>query len=123
MYKVRFNLGRGENYRKWQVREKEGNKLVGHYNPEKCHIKMIGCTLKNNKTTAEKIFKGARKSVCAWIECENLTVGYYEPYKYTEQIKYNPKEAPYWTDRGGKDIDGQRLNELITIGKKVFKVL
>ena len=54
--KVRFNLGRGPNYLKWKVSYPNGE--VMYYYPTGVQLTMKGCTLKNSKSTAQKIFRG-----------------------------------------------------------------
>lgn len=50
MYKVRFHLGRGENYMKWQISELGGK--PAYFKPEDVNLNLIKCTLKNNKKVA-----------------------------------------------------------------------
>jgi len=99
MIKVRFNLGRGENYMKWKVQSKIG---VEYYAPEDVQLVLHNCTLKNNKKLAKRIFEGESKDVCAWINCESITINhsdkddYYIPKGQAERLMYNPKVAPFW---------------------------
>ena len=72
MYKVRFHLGAGENFMKWQVKSPDGT--VKFYKPEEVGILMTGCFLRNQKGTAEKIHAGANKTVCAWVEAQLVSV-------------------------------------------------
>lgn len=88
--KIKFNLGAGEHYKKWQVKD---GKNVFHFNPDKVTLVMYDCKLRNHVETATKIFNGANKTVCAWIECSRLEV--IEATSYVgEQISYNPKLDP-----------------------------
>jgi hypothetical protein len=69
--KVRFSLQRGENYMKWRVIGSDG--VVTYYSPCDVQLIMRGCTLRNNKKLATKIFNGeSTKVVCAWILCNDL---------------------------------------------------
>lgn len=62
MARIRFHLGAGENYKKWQIREGENFEF---YNPSEVHIVMSGCKLVNLEKIAKKINEGQKKrSVC-----------------------------------------------------------
>jgi len=111
MYKVRFNLGRGSNFRKWQVRDKD-NKPT-HFDPMEVTLVMSKCQLKNNKNTANKIFEGSHKTVCAWIECESVNVirKNHPMDMETMELKYNPRKNPYWTiGDSNEDIDNEKYD-------------
>lgn len=117
--KVRFNLSRGENYMKWKVMYNDGR--VDYHHPAEVQINMFGCTLSNSRKTAEKIFSGeTTKVVCAYVKCEDVQV-ITDNFKTESntQIKYNPREMPYW-NIDGKDVDGNYYEELFTIDYKVF---
>ncbi len=97
-YKVRFNLGRGKNYLKWKVTSPNGK--VNYYEPNDVCLHMENCKLVNQQGTAQKIFDGANKTVCAWIECEVLTI--FEPLLIAKgtKISYNPRVQPNWVCDG-----------------------
>lgn len=117
--KVRFNLSRGKNYMKWKVMYNDGG--VEFYHPAEVQIIMTGCTLLNNRKSADKIFLGeTTKVVCAFVRCENVEVikTNFKPESIT-QIKYNPREMPYW-NIGGVNQDGNYYEELFTVDYKVF---
>ena len=86
-YKIRFNLGRGENYLKWKITSPNGD--VNNYEPTEVCLHMENCKLVNQKGSAQKIFDGANKTVCAWIESETVTI--FEPLKDT--LNLIPKNA------------------------------
>jgi len=87
--KVRFNLGRGENYMKWKLQFETHSE---YYSPEEYNLAMFGCTLRNSKKTAQKIHSGAHKTVCAWILCDQvfLTQNIQLP-EVEAELKYNPR--------------------------------
>ena len=125
MYKIRFHLGRGEHYMKWQVRNSD-NSVVSYFDPEKFFFRLHNCKLINKKKIAEKIHCGANKSVCAWIECENLEVieeQYFnlkiEPDQYS-CIAFNPKVKPYWHLSDYKNIDNTEYDMLLTHKKNIL---
>jgi hypothetical protein len=119
MYKVRFHLGRGENYMKWQITSPCGNKT--YLDPEINNLEMVNCKLKNKKSVAKKIFKGENKTVCAWIECEKIHI-WPDSLKCDlhKNINYNPKNKPYWTDNSGQDFDDKNYGIIFSEGKKLF---
>jgi hypothetical protein len=120
-HKVRFNLGRGENYMKWKVEHKNG--WVRYYNPAEVQLIMKDCVLKNNRTAALKIFTGeTTKVVCAWVICKTLEI---KSEGFTEggenRIKYNPRNLPYW-ELNGTDMDSSKVNEIISVDYGLYLV-
>jgi hypothetical protein len=118
---LRFNLGRGENYKKWKLTTKVPGEVI-YLEPDEVILELVNCKLYNSKLQANRIYEGAHKRVCSWIECEDVLILGYNPSddKYGEPIHYNPKSNPYWTDKDGNDIDGNSFQTLITKGNKVF---
>lgn len=123
--KIRFNLGRGENYMKWRIEYKSQNKKsVNYINPSDVQLIMKDCVLKNNKSTATKIYSGDNKSVCAWILCDEIQIRYIG----TETIKsnnpnnlnYNPRINPFWVLGKETNVDNHQFKEIITEGKKLY---
>jgi len=117
--KVRFSLQKGDNYMKWRIIHSDGS--VRYYNPNEVQLIMIGCTLKNNKKIANKIFRGeTNKTVCAWIMCDDVQVIYSNfigatPYK----IYYNPRKEPNWVIYG-KNADNTFRNIIYSVGKDLL---
>lgn len=118
MYKVRFNLGTGKNFLKWKITHPDGK--VEYYEPYDVVLKMSDCFLRNQFGTAKKIFDGANKTVCAWVEAKDvrvltqrqLEVGF-------EQVSYNPRVAPHWMCNG-KNVDGESYESIVSIGRELF---
>ena len=119
MFKIRFHLGAGENFGKWQVKGPDG---VQYFDPATTTLVLFGCKLKNRKRTAQKIKDGAHKTVCAHVKCDTFvhftTTFNYEP--STNELKYNPKICTHWHNRAGDDLDGARYNNIFSFGKKLF---
>lgn len=124
-YKVRFNLSRGKNYKKWKVEELDGT--VEYFDPNEYTIFLSSSKLKNQKKVAERIYAGEHKSVCAWIEAngmykikssENPDISL----KNVKAIQYNPKKAPHWV-LDDKDVDGECFSNLVLHQGKVYKFL
>jgi hypothetical protein len=124
--KVRFNLRRGKNYMKWKIEYPSGE--VEYCSPTDTQLIMKTCQLKNNRKTADKIFNGEHKSVCAWVLCEGITVRYsgFEQFDEMdfERLKYNPKKLPYWVlDNGYRApicVDGCKYEEMATVDFQLF---
>ena len=117
-YQVRFHLGKGANYGKWQVKGPGG---VQYHDPATTSLTMLDCQLRNQRGTAQKVHDGANKSVCAWIDANEVFVsGPIHPLEIAGiPVSYNPKVAPYWRNLSGGNIDGKRLSVLRTFGKQV----
>jgi hypothetical protein len=118
-HKVRFNLGRGENYMKWKVTYNDGR--VEYHHPAEVQLVLRGCTLKNNRKAAQRIFTGeTTKVVCAHIMCKEIEIltSDFAP-ETTAHIKYNPRVLPFW-NLDGMNVDGNEYKELFTIDYKLF---
>ncbi len=119
--KVRFNLSRGQNYMKWKVQYPSG--VVEYCDPKSTQIVMMGCTLKNSRATAEKIYDGQHKTVCAWILCDNIEIKFsgFKSFEgtYLSRAQYNPRVKPYWTIKGSNS-DNLNLGELTTEDKIIY---
>lgn len=119
--KVRFSLQKGENYMKWRIIYPDGS--VKYYNPNEVQLIMRGCTLKNNKKAATKIFNGeTNKVVCAWIMCDSVKIDYSDfigatPYK----VSYNPRKEPNWVIQG-KDADNTFREIIYSVGRELLCV-
>lgn len=115
MYKVRFHLAHGPNYRSWQVKEGRG---VSFHDPAGVRLRMWSCRLRNRRQIAEAIHAGSGKSVCAWIECAVLEVAPPSPVEGT-RLSYNPRIRPCWVLDGG-EVDDMTFPLLETCGAEVL---
>jgi hypothetical protein len=116
--KVRFNLGRGKNYLKWKVTHPDGD--VIYYSPDEVQLVMTECTFKNHKSTAQKIYDGGNKTVCAWVLCKEIeinTTGFIKD--ETKKVRYNPRVQPNWLYEG-KVMDNETSTQLHTIDRGVY---
>jgi hypothetical protein len=117
MYKIRFNLGRGDNYMKWKI-EDTTTKKVNYLDPNEVSLILVNCTLHNNKNRSEEIFLGGNKSVCSWVLCGKVFID--TPKDFSgEQISYNPRVAAHWS-HNGEAVDGKKYSKLKTKGKNIF---
>lgn len=110
---VRFHLAQGKNYMKWQV--KYPDRKPEYYDPKEVQLVLGGCVLKNNKKTAQKIFEGAHKTVCAKVLCSTITVYKARTIQTADlpQIKYNPRVRPNWM-WGEEVMDGCSLHTMVS---------
>ena len=138
MYKVRFHLAKGANYMKWQITgDASPNKPSGkpfYCDPSTVCIQMINAKLVNHVATATKIKCGANKTVCAWVECENLVIyrddtaggrkniGYVDKTfpKTHMELSYNPRVTPNWVGHKNCNMDKQENLNIYTSGRKLF---
>ena len=118
MIKVRYNLGRGINYMKWKITY--GDKTTLYYEPAQFNLRMKNCVLKNNKSTATKIFNGENKTVCAWVVCNEIDITPFKDIELSNKtISFNPRVTPNWVS-DGVNVDNESFNELYTIGNKIY---
>jgi len=116
--RVRFNLGKGGNYMKWRILRPDGS--VEFLEPDKVQLIMTGCTFKNSKRAAQKIYDGANKTVCAWVLCDELRVE--TPGRLVDtslRAQYNPRVTPNWTVLE-RDVDNDSTGRLHTIGSRIY---
>jgi hypothetical protein len=119
--KVRFNLGAGKHYMKWKI---EGPLGVEYHDPNLVQLVMNNCQLKNNKKTAQKIFDGTHKTVCAWVLCDSVSINYldtphYEVLHGLNQIKYNPRISPNWM-LNDCNCDGFKIKRIVSTNNKLY---
>jgi hypothetical protein len=112
--KIRFNLERGQYYNQWQISNGDSSQYL---EPDTIFV-LENCTLINKPNIAKKIYNGANKQVCAWIEFDTMTF-LTEVTCSPDEIRYNPRENPFWTYKG-KNADGQMFDELYVIGRKIY---
>ena len=120
--KVRFNLGRGANYMKWKVQYPNGN--VEYHNPTEVQLVMKDCQLRNHKKTAEKIFKGGEKVVCAWVLCEEIEIrktNFAQWDLICDRIKYNPRVQPNWT-LNNTIVDNLKIEVIGSVDYGLYKI-
>ena len=114
---------------KWQVRH---GKEVRYFEPQDFGLRMVNCILKNKPSDAERIYTGENKRVCAWINCESVEIYYWDVSNThtqddsmvletsSEQIRYNPRVAPYWSDSDGNNIDNQHVDLITSDGRSLY---
>lgn len=114
-FKVRFNLGKGKNYMKWKIQHPDGS--VEYHSPSEIQLLMHDCILKNHKKTAQKIYDGANKTVCAWVLCKSLAIkrdGFIQEDAVGDRVKYNPRVTPHWM-LNGENVDGRALEKILSV--------
>lgn len=116
--RVRFHLGAGEHYQHWQIRLADGR--VEYIDPDHADIVMFGCRLRNQRHAAARIHAGENKAVCAWVECESVSVFPPQYGQPGDWVGFNPRVAPHWRDASGADLDGQRFASITSQGRHLF---
>ncbi len=120
MTKVRFHLANGPHYMQWQVRTGDN---VTYYDPHEVSLEMIGCKLRNQRGTANRIHAGENKTVCAWVECNSLRV--HPPSDPTvsdiNPVRYNPRKFPHWYNLQLEDIDNCKFTTLRTWSRLIYQ--
>jgi len=117
--KVRFNLSRGKNYMKWKIAYPDGN--IEYLDPNKVDLLMKKCKLRNSIKTAQKIFDGENKTVCAWILCDDVIISdnLEESLDENERLRYNPRVKPNWDFRD-VNVDGKQFCVIESRGSKLY---
>jgi len=119
-YKVRFHLARGQNFMKWQVFDLLDN-TKDYYDPSEYSLLMKGCVLGNHPATAQKIYEGEHKTVCAWISCDRVTpVMQIGSLANKQRYMYNPQKNPHWFTELQRNVDGKKLPTMVTINRRVY---
>lgn len=119
--KVRFHLAKGPNYQRWQVRK--GDREPVYYDPEDVILEMYNAVLRNQRKTAERIYDGQNKTVCAWVECDHLVVKRRHQHAIPDTAgfcHFNPRRRPHWFDKRENDLDNQSYSMLATFGRLIF---
>ena len=116
-FKIRFNLGRGENYQKWRITDNTSGKSF-YLDPNGVCLTLVKCTLTNQKSAANKIHQGSNKTVCAWINCEDILAGSAMDIE-GDIVKYNPREIPSWIYKG-EIADEKVFDQLFTNGRSIL---
>lgn len=125
-FKVRFHLGKGKNFMKWQVTSPGG--IVKYFDPKDTQLRLVGCLLKNHKKVAQTIFNGANKTVCAWVLCEDIHITTdllirtnRVPFGVDPemQVRYNPRVQPNWVYED-KIVDNCKFSELVSVDRGLF---
>jgi hypothetical protein len=121
--KVRFNLGRGKNYMKWKVQYTDGT--IEYHSPTDVQLVMHECILKNHRKTAQKIYDGGEKVVCAWVLCKRLAIVKSDRFTKAdlngERVRYNPRVTPHWM-LDGENVDGISVDKLVSVDFGLYKM-
>lgn len=117
--KVRFNLARGKNYKKWKITYPGG--ITEYLDPSEVTLVMSKCKLNNNRKVAEKIFGGKSKEVCAWVLCEYLVITDKEqtPMEESQRLRFNPRVKPNW-DFKNVNADGKEYRCIESRGSRLY---
>jgi hypothetical protein len=117
-FKIRFHLGKGENYMKWRI-ENIDDRSVTFFDPSNFKARITDCKLYNQTSAAKKINEGANKTVCAWIMSKDYNLIESHDNEINLEIKYNPRITPSWTNQDGENIDNKEYKTMYIINKKI----
>jgi hypothetical protein len=117
MYEVRFHLGKGKNFRSWQVKGPHG---THYYDPEANSLVLRDCTLTNRKSVAEKVNKTQKRDVCGYVRCKSVEVAVAKEPPEGRVVHFDPKIVPYWVVEGKEGPqDGLFLPTLVSHGRRL----
>ena len=127
-YRLRYNLGKGPNFMKWQVRNKKLN-LVDYFDPNTFVYTCMNGKLNNSSRRAQKIHDGDNKTVCSWISYSYFLGVNGTLYSHSARrsrsgltrISYNPRIQPNWImyDAPDTNIDGFE-GDVFIINKSLY---
>jgi hypothetical protein len=118
-FKIRFHLGKGENFMKWRI-ENIDDKSVTFFNPSSFNATVTDAKLYNQKSAAKKINDGANKTVCAWIMAKDYKLIKLFDNQIQSEIKYNPRTTPHWTNNEGDNLDSKEYKTMYIINKRII---
>lgn len=115
--RVRYHLQNGKHKNHWQFKN-NSNKLLFYIDPKTAVIRLTDCVLINKRSTADQIYCGKTKTVCAWINHSDHEIlsNQYQPNMELIRCNYNPKTNPFWNvcdDLGHcYDIDNEHIPKM-----------
>ena len=117
--RIAFHLARGVNYMHFQIKLINGD--VIYVNPNKNSIILKNCTLKNQKSASLKIFNGADKQRCAWIEFDSFEIVPIIENISNINIRFNPRICPTWQINNEGNKDNTTFETLYTNKHNLYK--
>jgi len=118
----------------WQVKDyglnpasNNGRPDTDYYAPSNVSLELTKCVLKNSPTTAQRIYDGQHKTVCAWVECDMVDVHYKKNPSFKEvdtknlrKYKYNPKKNLHWFTSKQSNVDDKELVKMHTNSRAIY---
>ena len=127
MYSVRFHLGRGPNFRHWQVRNLSNKSSAPLFlDPSEFQLHLHNCKLVCSESKAKKVFSSGVKDVCGWIRCDSfdvVDVSQTAPDEVVglDRVSFNPIIDTEWRVEGRSgSFNNQDVGELVTSGSRVY---
>jgi len=127
MYSVRFHLGRGPNFRHWQVRNLSNKSSAPLFlDPSEFQLHLHNCKLVRSESKAKKVFSSGVKDVCGWIRCDSfdvVDVSQITPDEVAglDRVSFNPIMDTEWRIEGRSgSFSNQDVGELVTAGSRVY---
>lgn len=105
-YRLRFHLGAGTNFMKWQLRNKKEG-ILKFFDTDEFYYIVVDGKLNNSRKVAEQIHGGSNKTVCSWISFSDGFMSN-DTIPGLTRISYNPKINPFWSavEYDQSNIDG-----------------
>jgi len=120
MYKVRFHLGAGEHFMHWQIKHQN---VTAYHDPSKVQLALFDAKLVVQPSTAKKIHEGACKTVCAWIQCQEVQILPLDRIGKNEtdfNVRFNPRVDPNWTDAAGNIVSSEEYPIIFTNDRSLY---
>ena len=104
---------------KWKIEYETHSEYL---DPKDVQLTMFNCKLVNHRTTARKIFNGANKTVCAWIQCENVFIANSAASRIlldSKLLTYNPRITPNWVFEQ-RNADNEYFKEIRSLNRNLY---
>jgi len=127
MFSVRFHLGRGLNYKQWQIKDLVNKDVqIEYVDPYRYQLVLVDCELICNENKARKVYAAGVKDVCGWIKCRDLYVSDPDLHHLPDvdslpHLKFNPIVDPNWRVEGMYgNYNGKKFDSIITSGRHCY---
>lgn len=127
MYSVRFHLGRGPNYKMWQIKNLKDRSIAPcYYEPSQVQLHLVNCELICNENKARRVHAAGVKDVCGWIKCGDIFLRHLSTDPVVDvtnwnRISFNPIIDPNWRVEGiDGNFNGAKFEHLYTCGGRVY---
>lgn len=130
-YRMRYYLGHGRNYNKWQLKFMSpiGNFALStdYKKPGEFTALLHNCKLKSLESTAKRIFRADDKTLSAWIEFEDYTeiVAYDSIVKRiasnsSKLYSFDPDKHSHWVSQDNDNEDGAEVDTILVHKKTLY---
>jgi len=119
MYKIAFHLAKGKNFQHWQIKDKDNN--CTYVNPKENDLILYNCKLKNQFSASKKIFHGADKLRCAWVQFESFEIIEKSNYTSDIHIQFNPRKCPTWKVNDSENQDNREFKSIKSNNNQLYQ--